>query len=166
MPRIARRVVLRSAVLLLGAAALLVSAPAPVHTQGPDLAVIVHPDVPIDNLTLAELRRVLLGDREFWASGMRVALFLRAPVARERDVAIKDVCQMTEAQFRQHWIAKVFRADTPNTPRIVYSGQMAIEQVSRTPGALTFVENSAVVKGVKVLKIDGRSPGQSGYRVR
>jgi ABC-type phosphate transport system substrate-binding protein len=166
MPKsIARRVVLRSAVLLLGVTVLLVSAP-PVHTQGPDIAVVVHPDVPIDNLTVAELRRILLGDREFWASGMRVSLFLRAPVARERDVAIKDVCQMTEAQFRQHWIAKVFRADTPSTPRIVYSGQMAIEQVSRTPGAITFVENSAVVKGVKVLKIDGRSPGQSGYRVR
>jgi hypothetical protein len=166
MPRsIARRVVLRIAVLL-GAAALLVSAPVPVLTQGPDIAVVVHPDVPIDNLTLAELRRVLLGDREFWTSGVRVALFLRAPVARERDVAIKDVCQMSEAQFRQHWIAKVFRADVQSGPRIVYSGQMAIEQVSRTPGAITFVENSAVVKGVKVLKIDGRSPGQSGYRVR
>jgi ABC-type phosphate transport system substrate-binding protein len=163
---LARRLGLRSAVLIAGVAALLVSAPAPVHTQGPDIAVVVHPDVPIDNLTTAELRRILLGDREFWTSGVRVALFLRAPVARERDVAIKDVCQMTEAQFRQHWIAKVFRADTPNTPRIVYSGQMAIEQVSRTPGAITFVENSAVVKGVKVLKIDGRSPGQSGYRVR
>jgi hypothetical protein len=43
---------------------------------------------------------------------------------------------------------------------------MAIDQVSRTPGAITFVENTAVVKGVKVLKIDGRSPGQAGYRVR
>ncbi|HEY7474334.1 MAG TPA: hypothetical protein VH679_04945 [Vicinamibacterales bacterium] len=162
---ISRRLVLRSAVLLAGAA-LLVSAPAPVYSQGPDIAVVVHPDVPIDNLTIAELRRILLGDREFWTSGMRVSLFLRAPVARERDVAIKDICQMTEAQFRQHWIAKVFRADTPSTPRIVYSDQMAVEQVSRTPGAIAFVESSAVVKGVKVLKIDGRSPGQSGYRVR
>jgi hypothetical protein len=97
---------------------------------------------------------------------MRVMLFLRAPVARERDAAIKDVCQMTEAQFRQHWIAKVFRAETPSGPRIVYSGQMAIDQVSRTPGAITFVEASAVVKGVKVMKIDGKAPGQSGYRVR
>ncbi|HYN07912.1 MAG TPA: hypothetical protein VES67_11025 [Vicinamibacterales bacterium] len=167
MPRsIARRVVLRSAVLLIGVATLFVSAPTPAHTQGADIAVVVHPDVPIDNLTVAELRRVLLGDREFWASGMRVALFLRAPVARERDVAVKDVCQMTEAQFRQHWIAKVFRAETPSGPRIVYSGQMAIEQVTRTPGAITFVETAAVVKGVKVLKIDGRSPGQAGYRVR
>jgi hypothetical protein len=163
---IARRVTVRAAALVCGVTALLFSAPVPAQTQGPDIAVVVHPDVPIDNLTVPELRRILLGDREFWASGIRVALFLRAPVARERDVAIKDVCQMTEAQFRQHWIAKVFRADVQSGPRIVYSGQMAIDQVTRTPGAITFVENTAVVKGVKVLKIDGRSPGQAGYRVR
>jgi ABC-type phosphate transport system substrate-binding protein len=163
---IARRVTVRAAALLVGVAALVFSSPVPVRTQGPDIAVVVHPDVPIDNLTVAELRRILLGDREFWTAGVRVALFLRAPAARERDVAIKDVCQMTEAQFRQHWIAKVFRADVQSSPRIVYSGQMALDQVSRTPGAITFVEDTAAVKGVKVLKIDGRSPGQAGYRVR
>ena len=132
---IAHRVTRRAVLLMLGVAALFVSAPVPAYTQGGDIAVVVHPDVPVDNLTVAELRRILLGDREFWTSGMRVALFLRAPVARERDVAIKDVCQMTEAQFRQHWVAKVFRADTRSGPRIVYSGQMAVEQASRTPGA-------------------------------
>jgi ABC-type phosphate transport system substrate-binding protein len=160
-----RRDFLRSAPLT-GVTGLLVSMPAAVRAQGPDIAVIVHPDVPVDNVTIAELRRILLGDREFWASGMRVMLFLRAPVARERDVAIKDVCRMTEAQFRQHWIAKVFRADTPSGPRIVYSAQMAIDQVSRTPGAITFVEAASVGKGVKVLKIEGKAPGQPGYRVR
>ena len=165
-PSIARRVTVRAAALLFAVAALLVSLPVPAHTQGPDIAVVVHPDVPIDNLTVPELRRILLGDREFWTAGVRVALFLRAPVARERDVAIKDVCQMTEAQFRQHWIAKVFRADVQSGPRIVYSGQMAIDQVIRTPGAITFVESTAVPKNVKVLKIDGRSPGQAGYKVR
>ncbi len=46
--------------------------PMPAHTQAPDIAVVVHPDVPVDNLTIAELRRILLGDREFWASGVRV----------------------------------------------------------------------------------------------
>ena len=163
---IARRVTRRAVLLMLGAAALFVCVPVPAYTQGGDIAVVVHPDVPVDNLTVAELRRILLGDREVWTSGVRVALFLRAPVARERDVAIKDVCQMTEAQFRQHWVAKVFRADTRSGPRIVYSGQMAVEQATRTPGAITFVESSAVPKGVKVLMIDGKAPGQSGYRVR
>ena len=134
---------------------------------GQDLAVIVHTNVPVDNLTYAELRRLLLGDREFWTSGMRVTLLIRAPIARERDAAVRDVCQMTEAQFRQHWIGKLFRADAANGPRMVYSAEMALEQVSRTPGAMTIVAASAAAsKAGKVLKIDGKLPGQTGYRIR
>ena len=133
---------------------------------GRDLAVVVHPGVPVDNLTFAELRRILLGDREFWTSDLRVTLLIRAPIARERDAAVREVCQMTESQFRQHWIGKVFRAETRSVPKIVTSAEMALEQVSRTPGAITFVDAAAAPKGVKVLKIDGKSPGQSGYRVR
>ena len=154
------------------AAALLVSAlvgwaAAPVATQpAPDIAVVVHPDVPVDNLTFSELRRVLLGDREFWSSGVRVTLLIRAPIARERDVAVKGICEMTEAQFRQHWIAKVFRNETPSGPKIVYSSEMAIDQVTRTPGAITFVEATKVTKGMKVLKIDGLTAGQAGYKVK
>jgi hypothetical protein len=95
-------------------------APLVAQTQT-DIAVIVHPDVAVENLTLADLRRILTGDREFWTSSGRVTIFIRAPIARERDAVVRDVCQMTEAQFRQHWIGKVFRAETPSGPKIVYS---------------------------------------------
>ena len=128
-----------------------------------DIAVVVHPDVPVDNLSLAELRRILLGDREFWTSGARVTLFIRAPIARERDAVVRDVCQMTEAQFRQHWIGKVFRADTPSGPKIVYSSEMALEQVSRTPGAITFVQgpvtNARSVEGAEDRRPDAGPAG-------
>jgi ABC-type phosphate transport system substrate-binding protein len=141
--------------------------PSPASSQAaPDIAVVVHPDVAVDNLSVAELRRILLGDREFWTSGVRVTLLIRAPIARERDAAVKDICDMTEAQFRQHWIGKVFRAETATGPKIVYSGEMAVDQVSRTPGAITFVEATLARKGTKVLKIDGKAPGQPGYRIR
>jgi hypothetical protein len=133
---------------------------------GVEMAVIAHPDVPLSELTRAELRRILLGDREFWSPGLRVTLFIRAPIAVERDAAIRDVCQMTEAQFRQHWIAKVFRAETPSGPKIVYSPEMAIDQVSRTPGAISVVPVGQVTNRVKVLRIEGRSPGQAGYRIK
>jgi ABC-type phosphate transport system substrate-binding protein len=135
----------------------------PIAAQTTDIAVVVHPDVPVDNLMLPELRRMLLGDREFWSGGARITLLLRAPVARERDVAVQTICAMTEAQFRQHWIAKVFRADTQTGPKIVYSTESALEQVSRIPGAIAFVAAPQAGKGVKILKIDGRAPGQAGY---
>ena len=133
---------------------------------GTDVAVVVHPDVGVDNLTIAALRRVVLGDREFWPASVRITLLLRAPVAHERDVILKDVCQMTEAQFRQHWIGKVFRADTALAPKIAYSNEMAIDLVSRVPGAIAFVNASQVGKGLKVVKIDGRLPGDRDYLLR
>jgi hypothetical protein len=157
-----RRFLVASFAVLFGAGALVLQ-PVRLGAQSADIAVVVHPDVAVDNLPLTELRRMLLGDREFWPSGVRVTLLLRAPIAKERDIAVQRVCEMSEAQFRQHWIAKVFRADTPNSPKIVYSGEMALDQVGHVPGALTFVQASAVGKGVKVLKIDGKLPGQTGY---
>jgi hypothetical protein len=128
-----------------------------------DVAVVAHADVAVDNLTLAELRRVTLGDREFWPGSARITLLVRAPIAHERDVVLKSICQMTEAQFRQHWIAKVFRADTAVAPKIVYSAEMAIDLVNRIPGAITFINASEVSSRLKVLKIDGRLPGEKGY---
>src|SRR5688500_8334104 len=140
--------------------------PATFRGQNTDIAVIAHPQVPVDNVSLTELRRMLLGDREFWTAGQRITLLIRAPVARERDAAVQTVCKMTEAQFRQHWIGKVFRNETPSGPKVVYSLDMAVDQVAHTPGAITFVAAGAVPKGAKVLKIDGLSPGQPGYKLR
>ena len=152
-------------------AAAALGAPAPLRAQltntvAHDVAVVVHPDIPVDNLTLGELRRLVLGDRGFWPASVRVTLLLRAPVAHERDVILRIVCQMTEAQFRQHWIAKVFRADTAVAPKIVYSSDMSVDMVARMPGAITFVDASRVGKNLKVLKIDGRAPSEPGYVLR
>jgi hypothetical protein len=141
------------------------AAPAAGQATSP-LAVVTHPGVQVDNLTLAELRRLLLGDREFWPSGARVVILIRAPIARERDAVVRGVCDMTEAQFRTHWIGKVFRAETPSGPRIVSSTSAALEQVRGTPGAITFVDLASVGPGVKVLTIDGKRPTDPAYRFR
>jgi hypothetical protein len=60
----------------------------------------------------------------------------------------------------------VFRAETPSGPKIVYTNDMAVDQVARTPGAIAFVEGPVAAKTVKVVRIDGRAPGQAGYRLR
>jgi hypothetical protein len=159
-----RAAAFRMAVSSVGLCLLVALGTARVRSQGkPDIAVVVQSEVHADDLSMADLRRVLLGDREFWPGGVRVTLLIRAPVSRERDTAVRDVCQMTEAQFRQHWIGKVFRAETGSGPKIAYSREGALDQASRMPGAITLVEVPVTTKGVKVLKIDGKSPGQVGY---
>ena len=91
----------------------------PSASAAAEVAIVVRPDVPVDNLSFADLRKVLLGDRQFWTSGLRVTLVIRSPGSHEREVVLKTIYQMSEAQFRQYWIAKVFRAEVPGGPRIV-----------------------------------------------
>jgi ABC-type phosphate transport system substrate-binding protein len=158
LPAIFKRTMLAALVCLLMVE---VGAQAPV-----DLAIVVRPEVSIDNLTFSELRKLMLGNRQFWTSNLRVTLLIRAPGTREREAVLKTIYQMSEAQFQQYWIAKVFREEATSGPRIVYSNEMAAELVSAIPGAVAFVEASQVPKGLKVLKIDGRLPGEKGYALR
>ena len=130
------------------------------------MAVVVRPDVPVDNLTFKEVRELLLGDRQFWNGTLRVYLLMRAPAARERDVMLKTVYRMSEAEFRRYWIERVFRAEAQSGPRIVYSNETATELVAALPGAVAFVDATQVPKGLKVLRIDGRLPGEKGYPLR
>lgn len=131
-----------------------------------DIAIIVNPEVPVDNLSLSEVRKLFLGDRQFWGSDLRVTLLIRAPVARERDVVLKTIYKMNEAQYRQYWIAKVFRAEIPSSPKIVYSTDMALELIDKIPGAVAFVDAANVPQRAKVLRVDGRLPGEKDYPLR
>ncbi len=128
-----------------------------------DIALVAHPAVPIDNLSFAEARKIFLGNRQYWSNDLRITLLIRAPIARERDIMLKTFYQMSEAQFRQYWISKIFRAEVTSGPKVVFSSEMALELIILIPGSITFVEASQIPKGLKLIKIDGRMPGQDGY---
>jgi ABC-type phosphate transport system substrate-binding protein len=131
-----------------------------------DIAVVVHPDTPISNLSLSEVRKVFLGDRQYWTTNIPVVLLIRAPVARERNVVLKIIYQMSESQFKQYWIAKIFRAESATAPKVVYSNDMANQLVTAIPGAIAFIDSKDVKPGAKVLRVDGHLPGEPGYPLR
>jgi len=153
---------------VLGLACLSLALCGTVAAQGHDVdvAVVVHPDTPVSDLSLADVRKVLLGDRQYWKSNLPVVLLMRAPVARERNVVLKIIYQMSEAQFKQYWIAKIFRAESASAPKVVYSNDMANDLVTAVPGAIAFIDAREVRPGAKVLRVDGHLPGEPGYPLR
>jgi len=155
--------------LVLAAAFLLCTYLVPLAAQtsrGSDVAIVVHPDTPVTNLSLAEVRKIFRGERQYWATGLPVVLLVRAPVAHERDVVLKIIYQMSEAQFRQYWVAKIFRAESVSAPKLVYSNELAKQLVSSLQGAISFVDAREVGTGVKVVRVDGHLPGEPGYPLR
>lgn len=133
---------------------------------GGDIAVVVRGDTPVDGLSLIEFRKLMLGERQFWNGSLRVTLLLREPGAREREVILKNIYRMNEAEFRRFWIEKVFRAEAQTGPKVVYSDSMAADLVNAIPGSIAFVDASRIPKSLKELKIDGRLPGDKGYALK
>ncbi len=130
------------------------------------IAIVVHPQMQLTNLSFAELRRIFIGEEQFWPDRSKVTLLVRAPTARERTVVLDKIYRMDEDQFRQYWIGKMFRAEVAGGPKIVYSTDMAMNLIGAIRGSITFVPAAAVGHDVKVLRIDGKLPSDPGYPLK
>ena len=131
--------------------------------QDAAIAIVTNPRTTASDLSFLELRKIFLGEKQFWDDNSRIVLLVRAPVARERDVVLTKIYRMGEAEFQQYWIAKVFRAEVSSKPKIVYSTDMTRELVIALPGAIAFLPADEVGSGMKVLRINGKLPGEAGY---
>jgi len=74
-----------------------------------------------DKLSLADLRKILLGERRFWQGNVQVSLVLREQGTRERDHVLAVLLKMTNADFERHWQAKMFRGESSALPLTVPS---------------------------------------------
>ena len=145
----------------------LLAIPGPARSQESfTVAIVVHPEAQVDNVSFDDLRRIFMAQQQFWRDNSRITLLVRAPIAAERKLILDRIYRMSEDQFRQFWIGKMFRADVASGPKIVYSSEMARDLVSAIPGAITFLPLDAVTPNVKVLRIDGRLPTDAGYVLR
>ena len=130
------------------------------------IAIVVHKDMGVDNLSLSELRSVFLADQQFWPDRTRITLLVRAPESDERDFVLNKIYRMSEAEFRQYWIAKMFRAEVPRGPKIVFSSETALDLVVAIPGSISFIRANEVSGDVKVVRIDGKLPTDPDYPLK
>ena len=130
------------------------------------LAIVVHKETDVDNLTLVELRNIFLANQQFWPNRSRIILLVRAPKSDERDFVLNTIYQMDEAQFRQYWIAKMFRAEVPRGPKIVFSTDMTLDLVVAVPASISFMRADQVTDDVKLIRVDGKLRSDEGYPLK
>jgi hypothetical protein len=130
------------------------------------LAIVAHPDVPVDDLPLAELRRIFLGERQLWPDGSRITMFIHMPGTRERAATLSQIYRMREAEYRRYWVRKIFRAEIAAGPKIARDSAVMSELLTRVPGAVAAMPVSEVRPPLKVIRVNGHLPGEAGYPVR
>ncbi len=130
------------------------------------VAVIAHPRVPVADLKLSELRRLFLGERQFWSQDLPVVLLVPAQGLSEREILLSRVLNKTENEYRAHWIAKIFRNEAAFAPKVTPSSDVTLDLVSRVPGALALVNASSIPARVKMITVDGKHSGDAAYALR
>jgi phosphate transport system substrate-binding protein len=134
--------------------------------KAPDVAVIVNPKNPVDDISSAELRRIFSGEKQSWNGGFPVTLFVRAPEAHERDVLLQRVLKMSESEYKAFWVKKVYSGEVQREPLALFSNGMELEAIRAERGGIALISMQDIHQGVKVLRVDGHLPGTSGYPLK
>jgi ABC-type phosphate transport system substrate-binding protein len=137
----------------------------PLRLAGP-MAIVVHRSNPVEELSLAELRSLFLGERQRWPNGRRITLVLPEPGQPEGEAALKLIYRMTEAELNHHFLRAVYRGQAVGAPKRLSSSDRVVRFVFNVPGAIGCVPVQDVDSSVKVLRVEGRPPGEPGYPLR
>ena len=131
-----------------------------------DVAVIVNPQNQIESISSTDLRKIFAGEKRSWNSNIPVFVVVRAPQAHERDILLSHVLRMTESEYKQYWVKKVYSGEVPREPLALLSNGMQLEAVRADKGGIALINLADVKQGVKVLKVDGKLPGAPAYTLR
>jgi ABC-type phosphate transport system substrate-binding protein len=131
-----------------------------------DLAIIVNKSNPIDNLSLAELRKLFLAEQAQWSDHRRVTVVMLQPGQPERESVLRLIYRMTESSFTRYFLHGQYTGEIQSTPKVLATAASACKFIFNVPGAIGYVRFSEVDDSVKVVRVDGRMPGESGYPVK
>jgi ABC-type phosphate transport system substrate-binding protein len=130
------------------------------------LAVVVNRGNPTESLSMAQLRKLLIGDVHSWPDRKKVILVDRDPGSAVHRCVLSAVVRMSESEYRRYLMNAEFRGEEPLPSRMAESGSAAGKAVSGSAGSFSVVEAAALPAlgdSVKVVRINGKQPGEPGY---
>jgi len=135
------------------------------------IVVVVNNSNPIENLSVADLRKIFLSDRSRWDTGKAVAPVIVAAGSPERSAFLKIVCSMSDAEFNKYFVQAAFTGKDVTPPKEVSSSRDVKTAVAASPGAIGFVRaldfhGDGSDGGVKAIKVDGTAASDSGYKLK
>jgi ABC-type phosphate transport system substrate-binding protein len=130
-----------------------------------DVVFIVHPLNPQNDISSSDLVQILRMEQQHWDAGGRIYLVLQESDTPEKDLVLKKLYRMKDAALKLLYLEKLYRGEIASFPRIAHSNSAVKKIVAQAPNALGFIDVAAADSTVKVLRIDGKKPGEAGYRL-
>ncbi len=128
-----------------------------------DLAVIVSKENTTEEMAFHDLVKIFKQERQYWEGGAKIYLIMRESGAPEKEILLQKVYRMADDNLKKFWLGKLYRGEITALPKTLGSNEAVKRFVAQAPNAIGVVDAAAVDGSVKVLRIDGRMPGEPGY---
>ena len=126
--------------------------------------VIVNPKNPIKDLSQKELKKLLILKTKHWSNKAKVRLYLPKTGSKAQRVLLKKVYKMNIKSLKKYWAKMLYTNKISSKPKTAGTIK-SIKMVMKKRGGIAVIMGKALPKGIKVkiLTIEGKSPGQKGY---
>lgn len=122
-----------------------------------DIAIIVDKTNAAGSLSASDVTKLLKTTTKTWPDGKKVTIFLSDPDSADMKVVLQKIYGMSANEV------KAFAGSHRGDVIIVNSDELVLKAVQTNPGAIGVVNVYSINSGVKVLKVDGKLPLESGY---
>ncbi len=118
------------------------------------LTVIANSEVPVDTLSIGELRDIYLGNSKQWNDKSKIRPSYYNSKSGHAKYFFDEYLGISAMKFRRHWLKKVFRGDG-SAPLAFGKTDDVITYVANNPGAIGVVAQSNIdtTLGIKTLVI-------------
>lgn len=128
------------------------------------LAIVVAKQGALDALSISELKRLFLGENVVGSKGQRLIALNRDPKSDERVGFDRTVLGMSPDAAARYWIDRKIRGQS-SAPKAIEPAAVLQRVVAKLGGAVGYVRAREVSSEVKIVRIDGRQPGDAGYPI-
>jgi hypothetical protein len=141
-------------------AALLILSAVPLLAGIKNWALVTASGNKLQEVSLLELAKFCKGTQRTWPDGRNFTFVMHDPEIPEMRVPVQKLFGVTPSEMKP-LIAKL--NESRPVIRIVESDEELLRLVEATPGTVGLVDIYAINSAVKVLRIDGKLPFDSGY---
>jgi len=124
------------------------------------IVVVVHEDNSLEDISTATLRKIYLGKITIFPNGERIVL---GEVDNCSEMFYRLLLNKTPMNIRKYWISVVFSGGMATPPMELKKSEEIKEFMQNNRGAILFSIPSMVDSSMKILMIEGKSPGEDGY---
>ena len=131
-----------------------------------DLAIIVAKTLPLENVSLADLTRILRCERTTGPDGTKLIVVMRERGSTERNAILSGVYRLSDPAYEKFFMQAVFTGTLAAAPRLVSDAAAMKKLAAKTPGVIGYVRAREADATVKIVKIDGLAPGEPNYPLK